>query len=72
MNKYLALLLLLLVGLLLVMVGLNWIAYSGEQRTAASLIGSEAWCEAMMVKPDAEWSDGEARDFTNYCLFDKK
>lgn len=72
MNKYLALLLLLLVGVLLVMVGLNWIIYSEEQAEAARLIGSEAWCEAMMAKPDANWTDSEARDFTSYCLFDKK
>lgn len=38
-----------------------------EQR---EIRGSEEWCEAMMVKPDAEWSDADARLFAQKCLND--
>lgn len=68
MNKYLALLLLLLVGVLLVMVGLNWIAYSAEQNADAGMIGSEAWCDGLLDKPADKWTDRESKDFANHCL----
>ena len=32
--------------------------------------GSEAWCENMMAKPDAEWNDADTRLFAQKCLND--
>lgn len=32
--------------------------------------GSEAWCENMMAKPDAEWKDADTRLFAQKCLND--
>ncbi|UTF60684.1 DUF3012 domain-containing protein [Gilvimarinus sp. DA14] len=31
--------------------------------------GSEAWCEAMMATPDGEWSDADARLFSQHCIY---
>ncbi len=73
MNKYLALLCLLLVGCLLLMVGLNMIVGSNDQQAAEndkSIIGSEAWCDAMVDKPNPEWTERSTQDFSRYCLYD--
>ena len=32
--------------------------------------GSEAWCESMMAKPDADWNDADNRLFAQKCLND--
>lgn len=32
--------------------------------------GSEAWCESMMAKPDADWNDADTRLFAQKCLND--
>lgn len=39
----------------------------GDQRQVR---GSEEWCEAMMVKPNAEWNDPDTRLFAQKCLND--
>ena len=31
-------------------------------------IGSEDWCELLMVKPGKEWSEQDHRDFAKHCL----
>lgn len=30
--------------------------------------GSEPWCEAMMLKPDAEWNEADTHLFAQKCL----
>ena len=64
MNKYLSLLLLLLVGALLVLVGLELI--NADQ--TVELVG-EDWCNAMMDKPNGQWTDAETRSFAKTCLY---
>ncbi len=74
MNRYLALLCLLLVGCLLLMVGLNMIADSDEQQAATqndvNMIGTEAWCDAMVDKPNTEWTERSTQDFARHCLYE--
>ncbi|MDO3382479.1 DUF3012 domain-containing protein [Gilvimarinus algae] len=31
--------------------------------------GSEAWCEAMMIKADNDWSDEESKLFAAQCIY---
>lgn len=64
MKKYLGILCLLLVGLIAVLVGLAMV----EEKQAPELVG-EAWCDAMVDKPNAEWTDAETRSFAKTCLF---
>lgn len=65
MKKYLGILCLLLVGVIALILGLTMI---GNQQ-APELVG-EAWCDAMVDKPNAEWTDAETRSFAKTCLFD--
>ena len=43
-----------------------------RQSAAVRLLvrGSEAWCESMMAKPDADWNDADTRLFAQKCLND--
>ncbi len=70
MNKYLILLLLLLVGLLIVMVGLTLISHSPEEASIPLLEADEAWCESMVEKPNSAWTDRETRLFASSCLYE--
>lgn len=42
----------------------------GSVRDQRQVRGSEEWCEAMMVKPNAEWNDPDTRLFAQKCLND--
>ena len=32
--------------------------------------GSEPWCEQLMVTPDSDWSDADARLFATQCIYE--
>lgn len=66
MQKYLGVLILLLLGFLVVLIGLSYI--EGDN-TEAELVGEE-WCDAMMAKPNKEWTDAETRSFAKSCLYE--
>ena len=70
MNKYLALLCLLLVGCLLIMMGLNMIAATDEQQNAETTVGSESWCDAMVETPNNQWTEQATQDFARHCLYE--
>jgi Protein of unknown function (DUF3012) len=65
MKKYLGLLCLLLIGVVVVVVGLAMISQSGPDT-----VGSDEWCEAMVLKPNKAWTDQETRDFASACLYE--
>ncbi len=67
MKKYLGLLCLLLVGVIAVIIGLTVSSYNPDDPT---VVGSEAWCEAMVLKPNKAWSDSEIRSFAKSCLYE--
>ena len=33
-------------------------------------MGSEPWCEALMAKPDREWSESESRQFAEHRIYE--
>ncbi len=67
MKKYLGLLCLLLIGAIALMLGLTVSYYSPD---GPEVIGSEAWCEAMVLKPNKAWTDSEIRSFAKACLYE--
>ncbi|WP_439134914.1 DUF3012 domain-containing protein [Pseudomaricurvus sp.] len=67
MKKYLGILCLLLVGLIAVIAGLAMV----ENKQAPELVG-EAWCDAMVDKPNADWTDAETRSFAKACLYNNE
>lgn len=64
MKKYLSVLILLLLGFLVLLLGL---AFIEGQNTTGDMVGEE-WCEAMMDKPNNQWTDAETRSFAKACL----
>lgn len=64
MKKYLGALCLLLVALLAIMVGLTLVE-SGKQPE----LEGEAWCDAMLDKPNSDWSEADTGRFASTCLF---
>ncbi|MAZ86309.1 MAG: hypothetical protein CL693_01575 [Cellvibrionaceae bacterium] len=70
MNKYLVLLLLLLVGLLIVMIGLTLVSHTPENTSIPLIDADEAWCESMVEKPNLAWTDSETRLFASSCLYE--
>ena len=32
--------------------------------------GSEQWCDAMLEKPNQQWTDAETRLFAKHCLYE--
>jgi hypothetical protein len=66
MKKYLGVLCLLLVALLFIMVGLTLVE-SGKPE-----LDGEAWCDAMVDKPNQDWTDAEAERFGKNCLFNNQ
>ena len=70
MKKYLALLSLLLVGILLLMLGLTIVSGAPEPAPVAQIAPDAAWCDAMLEKPNIEWTDTDARVFGEHCLFE--
>lgn len=67
MKKYLGILCLLLVGVIALILGLTMI----ENQQAPELVG-EAWCDAMVDKPNGEWTDAETRSFAKACLYNSE
>ncbi len=65
MKTYLGLLCLLLIGVVVVVVGLATINQSGPD-----VIGSDEWCEVMVLKPNKTWTDQETRSFASACLYE--
>ena len=65
MKKYLSVLCLLLAGVVALMLGLMMV----EQDSHSSARG-EAWCEAMVLKSNSEWTDEETRAFAENCLYE--
>ncbi|GAB3106643.1 DUF3012 domain-containing protein [Aestuariicella hydrocarbonica] len=65
MKKYLGILSLLLIGLLAVLAGLSML----EGNTESELVG-EAWCDAMVDKPNDQWTEAETLGFAKTCLYD--
>ncbi len=65
MKRYLSVLLLLLVGVVCAMLGLGLLH---DEESAQLELTGEAWCEAMMEKPNPEWTDAETRSFAKTCL----
>lgn len=66
MKKYLTVLVLLLAGCLLIIIGLS-LTESDAIHTAAN---SEGWCDAMVEKPNSQWSKPEAVRFSKQCLYE--
>ncbi|MGH1372909.1 MAG: DUF3012 domain-containing protein [Cellvibrionaceae bacterium] len=67
MKKYLGLLCLLLIGVIAVILGLTVSSYSPD---GPDVVGSEQWCEAMVLKPNKAWNDAETRSFAKSCLYE--
>jgi len=34
-------------------------------------VGSDRWCAALSNKPKANWSEGDAADYTRHCIAEK-
>lgn len=72
MQKYLMVLCLLLVGAVTLMFGLYLIYDSPTVSTAASdsdtIVADELWCDEMLEKPNAKWTDEETRLFGKNCI----
>lgn len=64
MKKYLGVLCLGLLALLAIMVGLTLVEYSKQPE-----LTGEAWCDAMVDKPNSDWSEADTRRFSKTCLF---
>lgn len=64
MKKYLGVLVLFLVAVLAIMVGLTVVEYSKQPK-----LEGEAWCDAMVDKPNSEWSEADTQRFAKTCLF---
>lgn len=65
---------LLLIGLLLAIVGLNLIAttsVTGQADGISAAAGSEAWCDAMLDKPNADWTENDFQVFSRDCLYEQ-
>lgn len=74
MKKYLVVLCLLLVGLLLAIVGLSLIgteSVTEQDYGIRAVTGSEAWCDAMLEKPNADWTEDDFQIFSRDCLYDQ-
>ena len=67
MKKYLVVLVLLFLGVLALIIGLSLV--TGGYREEPQPTGEE-WCEAMMEKPNPDWTDAETRSFARICLYD--
>lgn len=65
MKKYLGVLCLLLIGAVALMLGLMML-----EQDAQSPINGEAWCEAMVLKSNSDWTDEETRTFAKNCLYE--
>lgn len=37
---------------------------------ADPIVVGEQWCEAMLEKPNQQWSDAETRSFAKACLYE--
>lgn len=52
---------------------LDFVPEESRKKVAAMVnknpkIGSEDWCELLMVRPGKEWSEQDHRDFAKHCL----
>ncbi|NIB43722.1 DUF3012 domain-containing protein [Pseudomaricurvus alkylphenolicus] len=65
MKKYLGVLCLLLFACASIFVGLSIIEGGGDTQ-----LQGEAWCDAMVEKPNQEWTDAETRSFARTCLYE--
>lgn len=63
MKKYLGVLVLFLLAVLAIMVGLTLVEYGKPE------LDGEAWCDAMVDKPNSEWSEADTQRFAKICLF---
>lgn len=70
MKNYLVVLSLLLAGCLIFMIGLSIIEGGGDIDSVELPLPSEAWCDAMLEKPNAEWDEAEILQFSEHCLND--
>jgi|GEM_PF-3579572 len=72
MQKYLMVLCLLLVGAVTLMFGLYLINDTPSARSVATdgdtIVADELWCDAMLEKPNAKWTDEEMRIFGKNCI----
>ena len=68
MKKYLLFLVVLLIGLVLVILGLDVINYANDPLNQTEVIGSEAWCDSMVDTPNAEWTEHTTQLFSQHCL----
>lgn len=64
MKKYLGVLCILLIGCLALLLGLSMV------NDADPIVVGEQWCEAMLEKPNQQWSDAETRSFAKACLYE--
>lgn len=64
MKKYLGVLCLALVAVMAIMVGLMLVESGGEPQ-----LDGEAWCDAMVDKPNSDWSEADTERFATTCLF---
>ena len=74
MKQYAVVLSLLLVGCLILMIGLSLITgdagIAGDVGANQLPLPTEAWCDAMVEKPNAEWREAEILQFSQHCLND--